>query len=77
MNNDAREKYNIISKKNKTAISNSSLCDHSDVYILVKGTVINTGAQRDVAARQRDQRSEQIAFKNFAPFSDCINKIKQ
>lgn len=51
MNNDAREKYNIISKKNKTAISNSSLCDHSDVYILVKGTVINTGAQRDVAAR--------------------------
>ena len=57
MNNDAREKYDINKQKNKTTISNSSLCDYSDAYILVKVTIIKLGAGTDVAARQRDPNS--------------------
>ena len=29
-----------------------SLCDYTDAYILVKGTIENTGAGADAAARQ-------------------------
>ena len=31
----------------------SSLCDYSDSYILIKGTITITGAGNDDAARQR------------------------
>ena len=34
----------------------SSLCDYSDTYILVKGTIIITEAGADAPARQADER---------------------
>ena len=52
----------------------SSLCDYSDGYILVKGTII-TGAGADAAARQSDERDKGVAFKNCAPFTNCISEI--
>ena len=33
----------------------SSLCDYSDAYILVKGTITINGARADAAARQADK----------------------
>ena len=53
----------------------SSLCDYSDAYILVKGTITITGAGADAAARQADERDKGVAFKNCAPFTNCINEI--
>ena len=53
----------------------SSLCDYSDVYILVKETITITGAGADVAARQADERDKGVAFKNCAPFTNCISEI--
>ena len=53
----------------------SSLCDYSDAYILVKGTITITGAGADAAARQADKRDKGVAFKNCAPFTNCISKI--
>ena len=53
----------------------SSLCDYSDAYILVKGTITITEAGADAAARQTDERDEGVAFKNWAPFSNCISEI--
>ena len=53
----------------------SSLCDYSDAYILVKGTITITGAGADAAARQADERDEGVAFKNCAPFINCISEI--
>ena len=47
----------------------SSLCDYSDAYILVKGK-ITIGA-----ARQADERDKGVAFKNCAPFNNCISEI--
>ena len=51
LNDHARETYNINSQiKFKTTMLKSSLCDYSDIYILVKGAIISTGAGADVAA---------------------------
>ena len=53
----------------------SSLCDYSDAYILVKGKITITGAGDDAAARQADERDTGVAFKNCAPFINCISDI--
>ena len=53
----------------------SSLCDYSDANILAKGTITMAGAEADAAARQVEERSKQIMFKNSAPFIDCITRI--
>ena len=49
----------------------SSLCDNSDAYILVKGTITITGVGDDAAARQADERNKGVIFKNCAPFIKC------
>ena len=53
----------------------SSSCDYSDAYILVKGKIKITGAGDDAAARQADERDKCVAFKNCAPFTNCISEI--
>ena len=53
----------------------SSLCDCSDAYILVKGKIAIPGRGADQAARQADERDTGVAFKNCAPFTDCISEI--
>ena len=48
----------------------SSLCDYSDAYILVKGTitVLNTA----VADADANNDNKNVIFKNCAPFISCI-----
>ena len=53
----------------------SSLCDYSDAYILVKGRITITGEGADAAARRADEREKGVAFKNCAPFTNCISEI--
>ena len=50
-------------------MSQSNLCDCSDAYIIVKGTI--TVANSNGAAYNK-----KLAFKNNAPFISCILKIK-
>ena len=59
----------------KTTMLKSSLCDYSDAYILVKGTITIVGAGDDAAARQADERDKCVIFKNYAPFTNCIREI--
>ena len=54
---------------------NSSLCDHSNAYILVKGRITITGAEADAAGRQVDERIKGVIFKNCAPFINCKTEI--
>ena len=75
-NDESRGTYNVNSQiKFKTTMLKSSLCDYSDTYILVKGTIAITGAGADAAARQADARDKGVAFKNCAPFINCISEI--
>ena len=48
----------------------SSLCDYSDAYILLKGTitVLNTGTG------DPNNRNKEVIFKNCAPFTDYISE---
>ena len=56
-------------------MSRSSLCDYSDAYILVSGTITMTGGENDDAARRVHKRNKRVIFKNCAPFTHCIRKI--
>ena len=51
----------------------SSLCDYSDAYILVKGTISANNTAAAGAAVNNDNRK--VIFKNCAPFTNCISKI--
>ena len=76
INDESRRTYNVNSQiKFKTTMLKSSLCDYSDAYILVKGTITITGTGADAAARQADERDKEVVFKNCAPFTNCISEI--
>ena len=76
INDESRGTYSFNSQiKFKTTILKSSLSDYSDAYILVKGKITITGAEDDAAARQEDERDKGVAFKNCAPFTNCISVI--
>ena len=47
----------------------SDLCDCSDAYIVVKGDITLEGDN------DASKRNKNLAFKNNAPFINCISKI--
>ena len=53
----------------------SSLCNYSDAYTLVKGKIPITGAGDNVAAREAHEKDKGVAFKDCAPFINCISEI--
>ena len=66
--------YNTGSQiKFKTTMIKSSLCDYSDAYIHVKGTITvnNTAA----AGGDANNTNKKAIFKNCAPFTNCISEI--
>ena len=73
--NSLSNTYNEIkSIKFKTPMLRSNLCDYSDAYILVKGTItvngIVNGAENEILRRNR-----LLILKNNAPFVSCMTKI--
>ena len=46
----------------------SDLCDYSDAYIVVKGTIT-------IVRPNGAKRNKEVTFKNNAPFINCISKI--
>ena len=60
----------------KTPMLRSRLCDYSDAYILVKGTITFTtpGVNND-ANNIRDKKNRPVILKNNAPFVLCITRI--
>ena len=76
INDDSRGTFNTNSRiKFKTSMLRTSLCDYSDGYILVSGTIIITGEGNDDAARRLDEINKGVIFKNCPPFTDCISEI--
>ena len=52
----------------KTSMLRSDLCDYSNAYIIVKGDIMVTNPNNA-------KRNKAVAFKNNAPFINCISKI--
>ena len=52
----------------KTSILRSDLCDYSNAYIIVKGTIT-------IVRPNNAKRNKEVIFKKNAPFINCISKI--
>ena len=52
-------------------MSRSRLCDYSDAYILVKGTISITAQAGD----NPNNGERVVVFKHCAPFIDCVSEI--
>ena len=74
INDESRGTYNVNSQiKFKTTMLKSSLCDYSDAYILVKGTItVNNTVAQGAATNNTNKK---VVFKNCAPFTNCISEI--
>ena len=73
INDESNGLYNTGSQiKCKTSILRSSLCDYSDAYILVSGTITVTQV-----ASGGENSNIQIVIKNCALFTACTSKIKK
>ena len=74
INDESRGIYNLNSQiKFKTTMLKSSLCDYSDAYILVKGTItVNNTVAADAGANNTNKK---VVLKNCAPFTNCISEI--
>ena len=60
----------------KTPMLRSNLCDYSDAYILVKGTITVTAPGANNSANNiRDKRNRPLILKNNALFVSCITRI--
>ena len=66
INDESKERYD-------TSNIRSRLCDNSDAYILVKGTITvpNTAA----AGPAVNNANKKVIFKSCAIFTDCITEI--
>ena len=73
-NDESRGAYNVNSQiKFKTTMLKSSLCDYSDAYILVEGTISANNTAADGAAA--DNTNKKVIFKDCAPFTNCIREV--
>ena len=74
VNDESRGAYNVNSQiKFKTKMLKSSLCDYSDAYILVKGTIsVNNTAAQGAAANNTNKK---VISKSCAPFTNCVSEI--
>ena len=62
--------YNIKKEiRIKTSMLRYNLCDYSDDYIVVKGDIALEGDS------DANKQNKNLAFKNNAPFINCISKI--
>ena len=61
--------------KFKSTMLNSSLCNNSDAYILIKGTI--TVPDTSAAGAAANNTNKRVIFKNCASFTNCINGNKQ
>ena len=70
--------YNTNSQiKIKTTTLKSRLCDYSDAYILVKGTINLVEQEATAATVQANRNCKMVIFKNMTPFTDCVTEINK
>ena len=77
INDESRETYTGNGIKFKTTMLRSNLCNFSDAYLFVKGSITITGDGDNNAARQADERDKGVTFKNSTPFIKCISWINK
>ena len=73
INDESRGVYSVNSPiKFKTKMLKPSLCDYSDAYKLVKGTITVADISASDAAAYNTNKK--VIFKNCASFTNCISE---
>ena len=72
INAESKGRYDNSNIRFKTFIIRSDLCDYSDAYIFVKGTV--TVPNMAAAGAVVNNTDKKVIFKNCASFTDCITE---
>ena len=68
VSDQSEKNYNINKEiRIKTSMLRSDLCDYSSAHIIVKGDITVTNPNNA-------KRNKAVAFKNNAPFINCISK---
>ena len=65
---DQSERNYDVNKEIKMSMLRSDLCDYTDAYIIVKGTIT-------VVRPNAAKKNKSVAFKKNAPFINCTSKI--
>ena len=74
INDESSGGYNVNSQiKFKTTMLNSGLCNYSDAYILIKGTI--TVADTSASGAAANNTNKKVIFKYCTPFTNCISEI--
>ena len=66
-------KYDNSNIRFKTSLIRSNLCDYSDAYIFVKGTI--TVPNTVAAGAAVNNTNKKVIAKNCTPFTSCITEI--
>ena len=61
--------------KYKTEVLNSNLCDYSNAYLLVTGSITIAGNGDVGEVKRADERITDIIFNNCTPFREFISEI--
>ena len=69
INEESRGKYDSSIIRFKTLMIRLDLCNYSDAYILVSGTITINGEGGNDAEKREVERNKAIIFKNCAPFT--------
>ena len=77
INDESKGTYTSNDIVFKTTMLRSNLCDYSDAYILVKGTITITRAGNDDAIKRADERGKGVTFENCALFTKRIRRINK
>ena len=73
INDESIGRYNNSNIRFKSTTIRLSLCDYSDAYILVKGTI--TVPNMAAAGAAVNNTNKKVIFKNCAHFTACITDV--
>ena len=73
INYESKVRYDNSNIRFEMSLIRSNLCDYSDSYILVKGTI--TVSNTAAAGAAANNTNKKVIFKNWAPFTDCTAKV--
>ena len=73
INDEPKGRYDNSNIRFKSNTIRLSLCDYSDAYILVKGTI--TVPNMAAVGTAVNNTNKKVIFKNCVPFTDCITEI--
>ena len=73
INNESKERYDNSNIIFKVYVTKLNLCDYSNAYLLLKGTI--TLPNTEVAAAAVNITNKNITFANYGHYSDCVTEI--